>query len=365
MKVFYCDHVRFPVPKGHRFPAQKYVLLRRSVVEAGLVAPEDLLVPEPATDEEILRAHDEDYLHRLETGQLTPMEVRRIGLPWSPELVQRARYSTGGTIAASTQNYEGASRAALKDGIAVNLAGGTHHASFDGGQGYCLLNDSVIAARAMQAEGRARRVVVLDCDVHQGNGTAAITAGDPTIFTFSIHSEQNFPLHKEPSDLDIGLEDGVGDAVYLEALQDGLERAVQSAAPSAVQSAASSAVQSAAPSAAGQASADLAIYLAGADPYEGDTLGRLALTKAGLAERDRLVLARCREMGLPVVTVMAGGYGRHLEDTGDPSADGADRWGIQYYGMEHGVRVSTLYFISRHMITTRFFPTGTNRVEKT
>ena len=282
---------------------------------SGLVAPEDLLVPDPVTDEQILRAHDEDYLQRLETGQLTALEVRRIGLPWSPELVQRARYSTGGTVAAS--------RAALKDGIAVNLAGGTHHAFFDRGQGYCLLNDSVIAARAMQAEGRARRVVVLDCDVHQGNGTAAITAGDPTIFTFSIHSEQNFPLHKEPSDLDIGLEDGVGDAVYLKALQAGLERAVQSAASRAVQSAASSAVrsaaspavQSAAPSAAGQASADLAIYLAGADPYEGDTLGRLALTKAGLAERDRLVLARCREMGLPVVTVMAGGYGHHVEDT--------------------------------------------------
>ncbi len=291
MKVFYCDHVGFPVPEGHRFPAQKYVLLRRSVVEAGMVAPEDLLVPEPATDEQILRAHDEAYLHRLETGQLTPMEVRRIGLPWSPELVQRARYSTGGTVAAA--------RAALVDGIAVNLGGGTHHAFFDRGQGYCLLNDSVIAARAMQAEGRARRVVVLDCDVHQGNGTAAITAGDPTIFTFSIHSQQNFPLHKERSDLDIGLEDGVGDAGYLEALQDGLGRAVRSAASSA----------------AGQAGADLAIYLAGADPHEGDTLGRLALTKAGLAERDRLVLARCREMGLPVVTVMAGGYGRHVEDT--------------------------------------------------
>ncbi len=299
MKVFYCDHVRFPVPEGHRFPAQKYVLLRRWVVEAGLVAPEDLLVPDPVTDEQILRAHDEAYLHRLEAGQLTPLEVRRIGLPWSPELVQRARYSTGGTVAAA--------RAALVDGIAVNLAGGTHHASFDRGQGYCLLNDSVIAARAMQAEGRARRVVVLDCDVHQGNGTAAITAGDPTISTFSIHSQQNFPLHKERSDLDIGLEDGVGDAVYLEALQDGLERAVQGAASPAVQGAASPA--------AGQAGADLAIYLAGADPHEGDTLGRLALTKAGLAERDRLVLARCREMGLPVVTVMAGGYGRHVEDT--------------------------------------------------
>jgi acetoin utilization deacetylase AcuC-like enzyme len=211
--------------------------------------------------------------------------VRRIGLPWSPELVERARRSTGGTIAAC--------RAALEDGIAVNLAGGTHHASRDRGQGYCLFNDTVIAARVMQGEGRAKRFVVLDCDVHQGNGTAALATEDPTLFTLSIHNEDNFPLHKEPSDLDIGLSDGTGDADYLAALEPGVRRALA------------------------LAEADLALYLAGADPHEGDRLGRLALTKAGLAQRDRLVLELCRDARLPVAVLMAGGYGRRVEDTVD------------------------------------------------
>jgi acetoin utilization deacetylase AcuC-like enzyme len=283
MIVFSCDRFRFPVPAGHRFPTRKFTLLREAVVAAGLVSPEDLIVPDPASDEQILRAHDAGYLRRVQGGQLTPQEIRRIGLPWSPELVERARRSVGGTI--------GACRAALRQGIAVNLSGGTHHASRDRGQGYCLFNDSVIAARAMQAEGRAQRVVVLDCDVHQGNGTAILAAGDPTLFTFSIHNEQNFPLHKEPSDLDIGLEDGTGDEEYLAALEAGVQRALD------------------------LAGADLAIYLAGADPYEGDLLGRLALSKAGLAQRDRLVLGLCLDGGLPVAAVMAGGYGRWIEDT--------------------------------------------------
>lgn len=285
MKVYHSDQFTFPLPRGHRFPLKKYTLLHEAVMAAGLVCPEDLPVPEPATDEQILRAHDAEYLRRVVNGQLTPHEIRRIGLPWSPELVTRARYSVGGTIAAC--------RAALSDGIGVNLAGGTHHASRDQGQGYCLFNDSVIAARTMQAEARANRVVVLDCDVHQGNGTAAIARDDPTIFTFSIHNENNFPLHKEPSDLDIGLEDGTGDTEYLVALEAGMQRALWSAR------------------------ADLAIYLAGADPYEGDLLGRLGLTKEGLAHRDRRVLDMCRGAGLPVAVVLAGGYGRHVEDTVD------------------------------------------------
>jgi acetoin utilization deacetylase AcuC-like enzyme len=283
MKVFASDQFTFPVPAGHRFPASKYALLREAVVAAGLIQPEDLIVPEPATDEQILRAHDAGYLQRVKKGQLTPREIRRIGLPWSPELVERTRRSIGGTI--------GACRAALEEGIAVNLSGGTHHASRDRGQGFCLFNDSVIAARAMQFEGSARRVVILDCDVHQGNGTAALAASDPTLFTFSIHNEQNFPLHKEPSDLDVGLEDGTGDEEYLAALECGVRRALD------------------------LFDADLGIYLAGADPYEGDLLGRLALTKAGLAQRDRLVLGLCLAAGLPVATVMAGGYGRRIEDT--------------------------------------------------
>jgi acetoin utilization deacetylase AcuC-like enzyme len=175
--------------------------------------------------------------------------------------------------------------------VAVSLAGGTHHAFRDHGQGFCVFNDSAIAARTMQAEGEVGRVVIVDCDVHQGNGTAAILADDPTVFTFSIHGARNFPFHKEPSDLDIALEDGVGDEVYLEALQTGLRRALA------------------------LASADLAIYLAGADPYAGDQLGRLGLSKEGLAERDRLVFDLCRGAGLPVAAVMSGGYGRQIEDT--------------------------------------------------
>jgi acetoin utilization deacetylase AcuC-like enzyme len=285
MKIFHCDRFTFPLPPKHRFPIRKYVLLREAVMAAGLVAPEDLVVPEPASDEQILRAHDEDYLWRVQNGQLTVKEIRRIGLPWSPELVERARRAAGGTIEAC--------RAALLDGVSVNLAGGTHHAFRDHGQGFCLFNDSIIAARTLQAEGSVQRVVILDCDVHQGNGTAAMAAGDPTIFTFSIHSEQNFPLHKEPSDLDIGLDDKTGDAAYLEALQAGVRRALD------------------------LAEADLAIYVAGADPYEDDLWGHLALSKAGLAERDRMVLELCRQAAVPVVTVMAGGYGRRIEDTVD------------------------------------------------
>lgn len=283
MKIFYCDGFPLPLPPGHRFPIQKYVLLRQAVIAAGLVAPEDMVVPEPATDEQILRAHDVDYLERVVHGELTPKEVRRIGLPWSPELVARTRCSVGGTIATC--------RAALRDGIAVSLAGGTHHAFRDHGQGFCVFNDSVIAARTMQAEGHVVRVVIIDCDVHQGNGTAAILTQDPTIFTFSIHGARNFPFHKEPSDLDVELEDGTEDADYLEALQAGLARALE------------------------LAGADLVVYLAGADPYVGDQLGRLSLSKEGLAARDRLVFELCRGAGLAVATVMSGGYGRQVEDT--------------------------------------------------
>lgn len=285
MKIFYCDHFVLPLPPGHRFPIQKYVLLRERVMAAALIPPPDLTVPEPATDQQILRVHDEDYLQRVKSGHLTPKEMRRIGFPWSPQLVERSRRSVGGTL--------NTCRAALLDGIAVNLAGGTHHAFPDHGQGYCVFNDSAIAARAMQAEGKAGRVVIIDCDVHQGDGTATIFAGDPTVFTFSIHGARNFPFHKVRSDLDIELEDGTGDGAYLETLQGGVERALA------------------------LARADLVIYLAGADPYAGDRLGRLALSKAGLAARDRMVLELCRRAGIPVAIVMAGGYARQVQDTVD------------------------------------------------
>ena len=285
MRVYSSAQFTFPLPEGHRFPMEKYALLQQAVEAAGVVAPGDLITPEPATDEQISRAHDPDYLLRVARGQLTPKEIRRIGLPWSPQLVTRTRYSVGGTIAAC--------RAALTDGIAMNLAGGTHHAFRDMGQGFCIFNDIVIAARTVQAEGRVQRIVVLDCDVHQGNGTAAIARDDPSIFTFSIHNQHNFPLRKEQSDLDVGLEDGTGDDVYLSALEVGVGQALE------------------------RAKAGLAIYLAGADPYHGDRLGRLTLTKEGLARRDRRVLELCRDTGLPVAVVLAGGYGRRIKDTVD------------------------------------------------
>ena len=283
MKLFYCDHFVLPLPEGHRFPMQKYSLLRETLAATGRFAKEDFHVPEAATDAEIQRAHCPDYLHRVSHGLLSEREIRRIGFPWSPAMVERSRRSSGATMAAC--------RAALEEGCAANLAGGTHHAFYDRGEGYCVFNDAAIAARAMQAEGHIERVAVIDCDVHQGNGTAAVLAGDPTTFTFSIHGAKNFPFHKEKSDLDIELPDGTGDEDYLRALESGLMAALN------------------------HANADLAIYLAGADPFEDDRLGRLKLTKQGLAARDCMVLETCRERGIPVAIAMAGGYARRLEDT--------------------------------------------------
>jgi acetoin utilization deacetylase AcuC-like enzyme len=285
MKIFYTDHFVLPLPPTHSFPMQKYALLRQRIVESGLLATHQLLVPPAATDEEIDRVHDPAYRRRVERGELTETELRRLGFPWSPELVERARRSAGATVAAC--------RAAFEDGCAVNLAGGTHHAYRDRGEGYCVFNDSAIAARAMQAEGRARRVVILDADVHQGNGTAAIFAHDPTVYTFSIHAAKNFPPRKEKSDLDIALPDKTGDAAYLAALERGVRQALTAAR------------------------ADLAIYLAGADPYVGDRLGRLSVSKRGLAERDRIVFDACQAAGIPVAVALAGGYAKPLEDTVD------------------------------------------------
>jgi acetoin utilization deacetylase AcuC-like enzyme len=282
VKIFHCDQFAYPLPPGHRFPAQKYALLRARVTES-LTASGTLCVPDAASDEQLLRAHESEYLAKVAGGGLSEREVRRIGLPWSPELVERSRRSVGGTVEAC--------RAALTDGIAVSLSGGTHHAFADHGEGFCIFNDCAVAARTMQAERRVRRVVIIDCDVHQGNGTAAILAADPTIFTFSIHGAKNFPFHKERSDLDVELADRADDATYLTALTAGVDAALAAAR------------------------ADLAIYLAGADPFAGDALGRLALSKAGLAERDRLVMGRCRHAGLPVAVVMAGGYARQIQDT--------------------------------------------------
>jgi acetoin utilization deacetylase AcuC-like enzyme len=282
MRAFYSDTFVLPLPENHRFPMAKYRLLRERILCEGILAPDDLIIPDAATDEQILRAHDRDYLERVQFGRLSEREIRRIGFPWSPEMVERSRRSSGATIAAC--------RAALEDGIAANLAGGTHHAFRDHGEGYCVFNDAAIAARAMQAEGWARRVVILDLDVHQGNGTAAILAGDPTVFTFSVHGAKNFPFHKERSDLDLELPDGTTDAAYLDVVEEGTRRAIA------------------------MSNADLAIYLAGADPYCGDRLGRMAVSIDGLGARDRIVFGLCRDAGLPVAVAMAGGYARNVED---------------------------------------------------
>ncbi len=283
MKIYHSDACRLPLPAGHTFPIDKYRLLRESVQTIGLANRAHLRAGPAATEEDILRVHDPDYITRLQQGRLSRHEMRRIGFPWSPQLVERARYSAGSTLAAA--------RSALAEGAGINLGGGTHHAFPDHGEGYCVLNDVAIALRALQACQRIHTAVVIDCDVHQGNGTAAIFSGDPSVFTFSIHGRNNFPYRKVPGDLDIALDDDTADDEYLERLEWGLARSL----------------------AAGPF--DLAVYLAGADPYRRDRFGRLALTRAGLARRDRLVINACRQSDLPVAVTMSGGYARDTADT--------------------------------------------------
>ena len=284
MELFYTDVFVLPLPAGHRFPMEKYSRLRAELLASGDFVDSDFNLPAAASDEELARAHDPDYIRAVCCGQLPESAQKAIGFPWSEGMVERSRRSAGATLAAC--------RSALaRRGVAANLAGGTHHAFRDRGEGFCVFNDAAVAARAMQAEGRAERILIVDCDVHQGNGTASILAGDDSAFTFSIHGARNFPFTKERSDLDIELPDGCGDAAYLTHLADGLATAFDLARP------------------------DLVIYLAGADPYHDDRLGRLALSFAGLAARDRLVLERCRAADIPVAIAMAGGYARQIDDT--------------------------------------------------
>ena len=264
-------------------------MLARRLTQDGIVSGGEMLLPREVTREELLRVHSVEYLRRLDRGEMTAKEMRRIGLPWSVELVARARRSVGATIESCF--------AALREGFAVSLSGGTHHAFADHGEGFCLFNDVAVAARAIQAAERADRILVIDADVHQGNGTAHIFRNDSTVFTFSLHGKNNFPFHKEVGDLDIPLADGTGDESYLEALRKGLEIVAE------------------------RFEANMAIYLAGADPYRCDRYGRLALSKEGLALRDRSVLAFCRKHRLPVAVTMAGGYARDIADTVDIHAE--------------------------------------------
>ena len=283
MKLFYTDVFVLPLPAGHRFPMEKYARLRAALLASGDFSESDFHLPPAASDEELARAHDPAYIAAVSCGELEISAQKAIGFPWSPGMVERSRRSAGATLAAC--------RAAFADGVSANLAGGTHHAFRDRGEGFCVFNDAAVAARAMQAEGRAQRVLIVDCDVHQGNGTASILRGDDSIFTFSIHGARNFPFEKETSDLDIELPDGCNDEAYLLQLNHGLDTAFDLARP------------------------DLVIYLAGADPYHDDRLGRLALRFAGLAERDHRVFGRCKSLGLPVAIAMAGGYARQIDDT--------------------------------------------------
>lgn len=282
MKAFYSDHFVLPLPESHRFPMAKYRLLRERLAAEHVLPPESFIVPDAATVEELQLAHTPDYVDAVLTGRLPAEAQRRIGFPWSPAMVERSRRSVGATIAAA--------RAAIVEGTAVNLAGGTHHAFADRGEGYCVFNDVAVAARVVLREGLRSRVLVVDCDVHQGNGTAAIFAHEPMVFTFSMHGEKNFPFRKERSDIDVELPDGTTDALYLDALDKHLLTAIDRHRP------------------------DMVFYLAGADAYQRDRLGRLALTIEGLADRDRLVLDTCRHFGLPVTTAMAGGYAERIED---------------------------------------------------
>ncbi len=271
------------LPEGHRFPMSKYALLREGVLAAGLVQTHHLHDPPRVALHDLLRVHTPQYVQQVTDGTLPPAEQRRIGLPWSPAFVERAWRVVRGTIEASD--------AALRDGVAMNLAGGTHHAFPDRGEGFCTFNDVAVAVRRLQATGRIRRAAIIDLDVHQGNGTHACFAGDPSVFTFSMHGAKNFPFHKVPGVLDVELEDGTADDAYLTLLAEHLPRVLLAA------------------------QADLVVYLAGADPHEHDRLGRLKLTFDGLRRRDAMVLQSCREIGLPVCITIAGGYGRRVEDT--------------------------------------------------
>lgn len=286
MRVFYATQFVLSLPEGHRFPMGKYQLLRDRI--AAELPEIELGQAEPATDGELALVHSPAYVAAIEDGSVDPRILREIGFPWSPAMADRARRSVGATVSAC--------RAAFRDGIAANIAGGTHHAYAEKGGGFCVFNDAAVASRLMQAEWlRSHRkplqVAIVDLDVHQGNGTARIFQGDPSVFTLSMHGQKNFPFRKEASDLDVDLPDGCGDDAYLSALEHALEDLAARFDPG------------------------LIIYLAGADPHEGDRLGRLKLTWDGLEARDRRVFDWAWARGVPLAFAMAGGYGHRIEDT--------------------------------------------------
>lgn len=289
MRVYSHDAATFPLPSGHRFPLAKYRLLRERLLADGTVTPADVTFPDPCPWRALALVHDRGLLDRIRTGALDDRQRRALGLPWSPQLVERARRSVAGTLAAAHD--------ALEHGVGLNLGGGTHHAGHAFAHGYCLFNDVAVATARLRAETAARRVLVVDCDVHQGDGTADLMTPDPAAFTLSLHGARNYPFKRIASDLDVDLATGTGDADYLVALEGALDTALHRLpAP------------------------DLAFYLAGADPWAGDRLGRLALSKDGLAARDALVLDRLGSEGVAVCVVLAGGYAPDVRDTVDINA---------------------------------------------
>lgn len=285
MRCCYHPDYYLPLQPGHPFPMGKYPLLFERLVSAGLLDPGGVIEPEECRLEDLALVHDHDYLRRLADGELALAEVRRIGVPWSPRLWRRSRLAVQGTLEAA--------REALTAGLGANLAGGTHHAFADHGEGFCVLNDVAVAIRVLQRDGFLRRALVIDLDVHQGNGTAAIFEADPDVFTFSMHGERNFPARKARSTLDVGLPDGTGDEEYLAVLEEHVDRILD------------------------ESGAEIVFYLAGVDPVQGDRYGRLALTEQGLRQRDRRVLSACRAAGLPTVLTIAGGYAPTAERTAE------------------------------------------------
>lgn len=282
MKLIYSDQYDLNLG-SHVFPSIKYRLIKERVLRDGVAQPEDFVEPPAASDDDIALVHHRDYIRKLQTGKLSYMEILRLEIPYSPELVRAVWLSAGGSILAG--------RLAIQDRVSVNIGGGFHHAYPDHGEGFCVLNDIAIAIRSLQKNKAIERAMSVDCDVHQGNGTAAIFAGDPSVFTLSIHQENNYPYPKPPSSLDINLPDRVDDEGYLAALGEGLDKALREFEP------------------------ELMIYIAGADPYREDQLGGLKLTLEGLEERDRLVFEKARAKKIPVAVTFAGGYARKVEDT--------------------------------------------------
>jgi acetoin utilization deacetylase AcuC-like enzyme len=287
-QLFYSPYYYAEIGEGHVFPIRKFELVKDILLAEGTLRSDEIIEPSPAKIEDLHLVHTEDYISRLIDGALTTKEIRKLGLPWSKSLVRRSLHAISGTIEAA--------KIALQTDIASNLAGGTHHAFPDRGEGFCVLNDVAVAIRVLQREKLAERFLIVDCDVHQGNGTAFIFKDDPSVFTFSMHGAKNYPLRKETSTLDIELPDRTGDEEFLETLEQALPRIILH-------------------------QPDLIFYLGGADPFERDRLGRLSLTKKGLMRRDEMVLRFARERGVPIVTTMSGGYAENIEDTVDIHAN--------------------------------------------